>query len=1368
MEASIGMRAMEKAIAAGLLALLVLATSTPISSLLSTPHARKSDLLRPSSEKPLSLLMEIPSPDGQEGFMASPEDPIEPIGPARFSWPPERSYKELALLGLHREGPPHRRPTRPIRPAQDVPSPSSSDIVITGEEMWVDQVIVLTSNLIIEGGGSLTLINTTLIMNCACEGEYHIVVKPGGELHITQGSNITASDLDAPFTFLVRPGSVFEMRDSELHGCGYGGEHPGLVVMAEGAVLEGCLISHNFYGISLVGGNATLKDCVITANYKGLYCEMGASLRLDGCSVTGNAWEGVDAWDSTLILSGCEITDNGQGVHCVGSALNITGCDISLNHGDGVSLMASQAYLASSTLNNNTGWGLSCDLSNATLTSCELSFNWLDGVDAYGGSYVVVEGCSISYNGLEGFWSGLSCQLGSGAEVRDCAIIGNGLDGVACEGSWISVENCEIADNYRFGIYVYQSSGVVVRNCTLIHDALFLEGYELAHFLHTVEDNTVNGAPLYYVVNSTGLTIGRPIGSLIVVNSHAITVFTGSLTEKINISRTDVAIEVAFSENIVLKSCYVDQNGWYGVYTYNSTVSVEHSIISRNGYGIYCAGGGQLTIHYCNIFANTGPGLYAEPPSSAYATENWWESEDGPEESETGDPDPPEEVWGNVNCYPWLNVPTCWADFDEDEIPNFLETPAFNVHVAVRSGTYKLVMVPNVVEFEFDWPVGVYVITPANSMEEMLSALGEWGVQPEGEVFFALPIVIDVGGLIGGFLDVLAEFLPHIILTTTETQLMDQDGRFRLLIMPVFGIEIDYWDAMRLLLDLLVELKDLFTGGLTLEDVRDLLSLLDTYRLDIKFYLLFESVTYLSQGVWALDLRAVLDFIGRLSAMTRIAISIAAEVADALLSGIGLLSIVEELAEKIINLMLDYLSEWVPIFALAEEIVDYVRHLMGLVKMFFGFGDPPGVLLSVEVLKPIRIGDEVIYEPLLVSWGYNYTDGGLMLWDPHEYELLLSKTIFPLLINITFLSISGLGACEDLMPSQAPSMNYTLVIRDLQFDRTVVCGGSLHIGEHTGSLMRRDVATNQTLLSYLALNASFSSVRPHQGEEVEVYITVMDENGTIVPDADVSLTFGGRPVVIEQVGEGKFKAVLDTSGLYGLAVVRICAEKEGYFPGLVVQPIYVIDDIPPEVDVERPANASYVRGSVQISVSASDASGIDVVEVYANGTLLSADEEAPYELEWNTRAWPDGLINITALARDRAGNTAKAMVWVVVDNTPPTLRITAPGEGEVISADRVVVAWEVSDEHGIAKVELCVDGGAWLDVTDLESYELSGLGEGSHKVVIRATDVAGNTAEASVTFTVRFGAVLWPWAVLAGAVLAAVAISALIVRKARA
>ncbi len=1378
------MRAVMRATVVGLMALLVLAASGPIHPLLRGDRARASYPWEAEARRSRSVswLVELPPSGGASACAADAGASARGSGRAVFNWPPEVSGKELGLLGHGKARLRPEHPARPVEPEPGVLSAGPDDIVITSEEVWANQVVVLTGNLVVEPGGNLTLLNVTLVVNCTCEGQYQIRVRPGGELHVLRGSNITASDLEAPFTFLVQPDSVFEMRDSELHGCGYGGEHPGLIIRTTGAVLEGCLISHNFYGISIIGGNATLQNCTITANYKGIYCEGGAFLALLNCSITGNWWEGADAWDSVLVFSGCEVEDNWQGgLRCVGSELNMTDCDVSLNHGDGVFLMASRAYATGSLFNNNTGWGISCDLSNATLISCALSFNWLDGVDVYGGSYVVAEGCTISYNGLEGFWSGVCCSFGSSAEVRNCTIIGNGRDGVSCEESWVSVEGCEIADNYRFGVYAYRSPGIVVRDSTFVHDAVFLEGDELAHFLHTIEDNTVNGKPLYYVVNSTGATIGRPIGSLLVVNSQAITVFTGSLTEKINISRTDVAIEIAFSEDVVLKSCYIDQNGWYGVYIYGSSgVSLEHSVVSRNGYGIYCAGEGQLTVRYCNIFSNTGPGLYAESPFSADAISNWWESTEGPEESEVGDPDPPEEVWGDVDYDPWLDTPTCWADFDEDDVPNFLDNPAFNVHVAVRSGTYKLVVVPGEVEFEFDWPVGIYVITPANTMEEVLSALEEWGVEFDEEVFFALPIVIDVGGLTGGFLDVLANFLPHVILTTAETELMGQDGRFRLLLMPTFGIQIDYWDAMRLLLDIFVEVKDLFTGGLTLEDIEDLLSLLDMYRLDIKFYLLFESVTYLSQGVWALDLRTVLEFISKLSALTRVAISIASEIADALISGVGLLSLIEELAEKVLNLMLDYLSEWVPAFAIAEEIVDCVRHLLGLVKMFFGFGDPPDARFVVEVLKVIRTGDGVVYEPLLASGSYNYTEGGLMLWDPHEYELLLSKTIFPIALNITFLSAPGIGTREDLAPSPASSMNYTLVVRDLQFDRTVVCGGSLGISEYTMSVVDRDVATNQTLMSYLALDVSFSDVRPHQGDDVMVDITVLDQDGAIVPDASVSLTFGGRPVAVESLGEGRFRAILSTSGLYGLAVVRVCAEKEGYLPGLALQPIYIIDDIPPEISIERPVGGSYVRGLVPISVSASDASGIEVVEIYVNGTLLSADEEAPYGLEWDTSTWPDGPTNITALARDRAGNEAEETVWVIVDNTPPVVRITSPENGETSSADTVEVAWEVSDEQGIAKVELSVDGGPWQDVTGTTSYPLSGLGEGPHEVVLRATDLAGNTAEASVAFTVKpvAGAQpswampaggAWFWAIVAGAVaLAAVAASAIAFRlKAR-
>lgn len=97
------------------------------------------------------------------------------------------------------------------------------------------------------------------------------------------------------------------------------------------------------------------------------------------------------------------------------------------------------------------------------------------------------------------------------------------------------------------------------------------------------------------------------------------------------------------------------------------------------------------------------------------------------------------------------------------------------------------------------------------------------------------------------------------------------------------------------------------------------------------------------------------------------------------------------------------------------------------------------------------------------------------------------------------------------------------------------------------------------------------------------------------------------------------------------------------------------DFTPPIVALTAPA--SPVRGTVELSATATDSQGVDRVEFFASGKLLVKDTTAPYTASWNTTFFPNGSQTLEAHAYDRSGNQGDAVpVTVVVDNP-----VNAPG-----------------------------------------------------------------------------------------------------------
>ena len=184
------------------------------------------------------------------------------------------------------------------------------------------------------------------------------------------------------------------------------------------------------------------------------------------------------------------------------------------------------------------------------------------------------------------------------------------------------------------------------------------------------------------------------------------------------------------------------------------------------------------------------------------------------------------------------------------------------------------------------------------------------------------------------------------------------------------------------------------------------------------------------------------------------------------------------------------------------------------------------------------------------------------------------------------------------------------------------------------------------------------------------------------------------------------------------------------------------DTTPPTVSITGPAAGSIVFGTVSLSASASDASGIAGVRFYVDGAAQGPeDQTAPYAIVWDTRQGPNGPRSITAVARDAPGTLATSgAVEVMVDNdtTAPSVQLTAPQDGATVSGI-VHLAADAADNRGIAGVRFRLDGSDLQPEDTTAPYTLdwnsAGTTAGAHTLAAVARDEAGNTT-VSTTRTV--------------------------------
>jgi hypothetical protein len=167
---------------------------------------------------------------------------------------------------------------------------------------------------------------------------------------------------------------------------------------------------------------------------------------------------------------------------------------------------------------------------------------------------------------------------------------------------------------------------------------------------------------------------------------------------------------------------------------------------------------------------------------------------------------------------------------------------------------------------------------------------------------------------------------------------------------------------------------------------------------------------------------------------------------------------------------------------------------------------------------------------------------------------------------------------------------------------------------------------------------------------------------------------------------------------------------------------------------------------VSITFTATDGTGSGV----ANSTC-KLDNQTPYTCTSVVTIGPvgDGTHTVTIWSTDKAGNVESTATFTwSVDSTPPTIVITTPSvnallsiiNGGLLQGGELSVSGTADDNggSGVDKVEYGVDSIPSNLASGITSWSFQTLVlvDGTHAINVRATDKAGNSADASITVTV--------------------------------
>src|SRR3954464_2331702 len=205
--------------------------------------------------------------------------------------------------------------------------------------------------------------------------------------------------------------------------------------------------------------------------------------------------------------------------------------------------------------------------------------------------------------------------------------------------------------------------------------------------------------------------------------------------------------------------------------------------------------------------------------------------------------------------------------------------------------------------------------------------------------------------------------------------------------------------------------------------------------------------------------------------------------------------------------------------------------------------------------------------------------------------------------------------------------------------------------------------------------------------------------------------------------------VSDASGQTAIGVVTVTA---------------VSDTTPPSVMLTAPGGG-IVTGTILVSASASDNVGVAGVRFFDGATQIGNEvAAAPFQTSWNSALAANGTHNLTAVARDVAGNiSTSSIVGVSVSNVPANVAPVANADAATTNAGTAVtiaVLANDTDANGdtltIAGVSNALGGTATINggttITFLPAAGFSGAGSFGYSI----SDGHGGSATTSGTVTV--------------------------------
>ncbi len=271
------------------------------------------------------------------------------------------------------------------------------------------------------------------------------------------------------------------------------------------------------------------------------------------------------------------------------------------------------------------------------------------------------------------------------------------------------------------------------------------------------------------------------------------------------------------------------------------------------------------------------------------------------------------------------------------------------------------------------------------------------------------------------------------------------------------------------------------------------------------------------------------------------------------------------------------------------------------------------------------------------------------------------------------------------------------------------------------------VVTIQAPLSGASVSGSVS-VQAAATDNVGVTKIELDVDGVPVTTANTtSLSFNWNSTTSTNASHTLTVKAYDAANNAGSASVIVT----------VANVVNVPKATPPTITITSPVNETSIYSNVNITTVATDSVQVKGVSIYID-TVLVQTCGGNCNYGWNISHYTVGPHTITAKVWDAAGNVGNATP-VMVTIPPPSIRITAPLSGAIISSN-VNITTAVTDNVQVKGGSIYIDNVLVQNCGGNCNYNwnISHYTAGSHTIAATAWDASGITVNASpVTVTVK-------------------------------